>query len=336
LIPQKTKRYGNVPELKLFVPESLRRPFGIIFAIAASHYPEKKPGETFVRKAGERPHIISFFGQDFSNVCGIRGFSPRRAVKSYLQGIEAAADSSEGRPKGYMLAALARSHKGGIGSLPKVTDIYLRDAKFSGYRPEFIAREMFERGVFSFIPSLMLEMYANESYTQLPITAQSKLLAEIGIDASGLEGLVKSVEHSIVKAQQAIAEIMKRPENIRGGIAGILQNIASGNAPGKQDGFLCLMTASGFTCAAPLRSCCIGCGYEIYTKTILHSLAKEYARLKDSRKNSDSTDAARYTKILKEAVMPAIDEIFICMKRMCPDADVKAMANVIEMGAMLC
>lgn len=34
--------------------------------------------------------------------------------------------------------------------------------------------------------------------------------------------------------------------------------------------------------------------------------------------------------------MPAIDEIFTCMKQMYPDADVKGMAKVVEMGAMLC
>jgi hypothetical protein len=52
------------------------------------------------------------------------------------------ADTSGSQPKGYMLAALARSHKSGFGTLPETTDIYLKDAKFSGYRPEFIAREM--------------------------------------------------------------------------------------------------------------------------------------------------------------------------------------------------
>ena len=68
-------------------------------------------------------------------------------------------EDEPGRPKGYMLAALARSHKGGIGSLPEITDIYLKDASFSGYRPEFILREMFERGIFGFIPAIMLERY---------------------------------------------------------------------------------------------------------------------------------------------------------------------------------
>lgn len=336
LTPQKTERYGDVPELKFFVPESFGRPFGIIYAIAASHHESKKPGESFMRRAGDKAHILAFFGEGFAKACGVRGFSSRRAVKSYLQGIETMADSSTGRPKGYMLAALARSHKGGIGSLPKTTDVYLRDAKFSGYRPEFIAREMFERGVFSFIPSMMMEMYVNDTYTDLPIDVQTKLLAEIGIEAPGLEGLARAVDRSLAKARLAVADIMKHPEDIRGSISDILQNIASGNAPGKQDGFLCLMTASGFTCADALRSCCIGCGYEIYTKTILHNLSKECARLQNMKGSASPMEAARYRKIQKEAVMPAISEIYLSIKRMYPGADIKALVKTAKMGAMLC
>jgi hypothetical protein len=182
----------------------------------------------------------------------------------------------------------------------------------------------------------MMEMYANEAYTELPVVVQTKVLAEIGIEASGHEGLAKSVEYSLIKVHRAVAEIVKRPNNIRGSISDILQNIASGNAPGKQDGFLCLMTASGFFCADAWRSSCIGCGYEIFTKTILHSLSKEYARLLTAKNDTDPAEATRCTKILKEAVMPAIAEIFLSMKQMYPDVDIKAMVNATEMGAMLC
>lgn len=336
LIPQKTKQHENIPELKLFVPESLRKPFGIILAVAASYHDATEPGGNFVRKDGDRSRIISFFGKDFLEACGEHGFSSRRANKAYLQGIEMMADSSPGKPKGYMLAALARSHKGGFGSLPETTDIYLRDAKFSGYRPDFIAREMFERGVFSFIPALMMEMYTQGSYTDLPVSAQTKFLAEIGIKASGLDGLTKTVDMALIKARTAIAAIMKHPEDIRGSVSDILQNIASGNAPGRQDGFLCLMTAAGFGCADSGRSSCIGCGYEIYTKTIIHSLSKEYARLVSLKKQSSVEESVRCTKILKEAIMPAITEIFAAIKRMYPDADIKNLINATEMGAMLC
>jgi len=336
LTPQKTEQYDHVPDLKFFVPESLRNPFGIILSIAVSHHESTNPGEPFLRKAGDRSHLLSFFGKGFISSYDGHSFSSRRANKAYLQGIEMMADTSGSNPKGYMLAALARSHRGGFGSLPETTDIYLKDAKFAGYRPEFIAREMFERGVFSFIPALMMEMYANDGYSKLPVPLQTKALVEIGIDASGLEGLAKAVDRSLIRARRAIAEIMKRPEDIRSGISDILQNIASGNAPGKQEGFLCLMTASGFACVDSGRSCCIGCGYEIYTKTILHCLSKEYARLLNMKSESAPAEALRCTKILKEAVMPALAEMFESIRRLYPDADMKAMINTTKTGALLC
>ena len=337
LEPQKTQSYENVPELKLFVPESLRKPIGIMLAIAASHSEAVEPGKCFLRKAGEtKMQILSFFGNEFSIACGGRGFHSRRANKSYLQGIEMMAADSMGRPKGYMLAALARSHKGGFGTLPSTTDIYLRDANFAGYRPEFIVKEMFERGVFSFIPSLMMEMYAQDDYTELPVPVQTKILAEIGIGVSGLECVAKTVDSALTRAHRAIAEILKKPEDIRGSIADILQNIASGNAPGKQDGCLCLMTASGSSCIDADRSGCIGCGYEIYTKTILYCLAKEYSRLLSRKNEAGPMEAVRCTKLLKESVMPVIAEILISIKKLHPDADLQSMLTATEMGARLC
>ena len=148
--------------------------------------------------------------------------------------------------------------------------------------------------------------------------------------------MTKTVELALLKARTAIAVIMKHPEDIRGSVADILQNIASGNAPGRQDGCLCLMTAAGFGCTDSERSSCIGCGYEIYTKTILHCLSKEYARLVSLRKGSVAEESVRCTKILKEAIMPAITEMFASIKRMYPDADIKNLINATEMGAMLC
>lgn len=72
--------------------------------------------------------------------------------------------NDEFRVKGYMLAALARSHKGSYGDFAKTTSIYLKDAKMSGYTPEFVAKELFERGVLSVIPSMLLKMVAGEEY----------------------------------------------------------------------------------------------------------------------------------------------------------------------------
>jgi hypothetical protein len=334
--PNKTEAYKDVPELKFFVPESLRKPMGVILSAAASWHADVPFGGMFIGKAGNVSETNEFFGEDFIAACGNRGFSSRRANKAYLQGIELAAENASGRPKGYILAALARSHKGGFGTLPQTTEIYLRDANFSGYSPKFIAKEMFERGVFSFIPVLMMEIYAHELYTKLPVSAQTSLIMNIGVAASGLEGMAKATEASLVKARSAIAEIMKRPEDIRGTTADILQNIASGNAPGRQEGCLCLMTASGFTCADPDRSCCIGCGYEIYTKTIMRCLTAEYKRLVERKKSADEKEAIRCSKILKAAVMPAIAEMIASMKQLYPASDISPLLEEMKGGLRLC
>ena len=157
--PSKTAAHRNIPDLKLFVPESLKAPLGLIMAVSLAQHPEIVPGGGFVTPSDKLDTIREFFGEPFAAAMGHRRFSSRRGNKSYLQGIEAVSVSdSSGKPKGYMLAALARSHKGGIGSLAKTTEIYLKDANFSGYSPEFIIREMFERGVFSFIPAILLEI----------------------------------------------------------------------------------------------------------------------------------------------------------------------------------
>lgn len=333
--PNKTKNF-NVPELKLFVAESLRKPLGFILAVAASHNESVRPGGAFIRRAGGVMELTDFFGSEFASACGGKGFNTRRANKSYLQGIEAVAGNTPGKPKGYMLAAIARSHKSGYGALPQTTEIYLRDARFSGYSPDFIAREMFERGIFSFIPALLLDMYETGDYEKLSVSAQTKLISQVGVSPSGLENLTGTVQGALVKARQAIAEIMTRPLEMRESVEDILQNIASGNAPGRQEGFLCAMTAAGFACADPDRSCCIGCGYEIYTQTILRLLMSEYARLAEMKNVASETEAARYDAMLKKVVIPAISEILSAAKRLYPKANMKPLLDELEREVASC
>ena len=92
-------------------------------------------------------------------------------------------------PKGYMIAALARSHKGGIGRLPDITEAYLRDAKFSGLDAEFVIREMYERGIFGFIPHLLLESILGNEYHKLPVSAQTRLINEVGLSPLMIENI---------------------------------------------------------------------------------------------------------------------------------------------------
>ena len=323
--PNKTMASSGISDLKVFIPVSLEKPMGIILGIAASHHPETKPGESFIRADRSVSRMRRFLGNDFMDILGGKGFASSRANKAYLQGLEMMADSSEGSMRGYMIAALARSHKGGLGTLPDVTDIYLRDAAFSGYKPEFIAREMFERGVFGFIPHLLLEVYAGSEYTGLTIPEQTSLIREVGIRPSGIESIVRMCETSLAKAKETVSDIVSSGMDV----AVIVQEIASGRAVSKQEGCLCAMTGGGFPCVFPERPACVGCRYEIHTKSILHHLSSEYARMRDL---SGGSDGWRYRAMMKKAVLPVIGEYLACTKDMVQEADMGALSQIMEGG----
>jgi len=335
LKPSKTSAHDKVPDIKLHIPESLKSPLGMITAIALAHHPEIKPGDRFI-KYDDRYDVKDFFGTHFAEATKGKRFHSRRANKSYLQGIEVVANSHSppGKPKGYMLAALARSHKSGIGTLSETTDVYLKDAAFTGYTPEFIAHQMFERGVFSFIPVVLLKMYAGDGYTALPVSFQTKLIHSIGLEAHRVEWVSSAVDSALVKSRAAVAHVLREPTRIKENIFTLLQNIASGNAPSKQDECLCLMTAAELSCPHPDRVGCIGCGYEIYTKATMHTLVQEYVKLSTMKARVKEADALRYGRILESAVLPAIKEMLCAMQMLYPDADTNGLLDILEEGVV--
>ena len=57
-------------------------------------------------------------------------------------------------------------------------------------------------------------------------------------------------------------------------------------------------------------------------------MTKEYTRLLELKKAADETEAERCTKILKEAVMPAIAEMIASIKKLYPESDLSAMLKL--------
>jgi hypothetical protein len=102
--PSKTAANTSIPHLKLFAPESLKAPLGLIMAVALAHHTEITPGSGFVTHCTNLRNIRDFFGETFAMALGHRRFSSRRGNKSYLQGIEAVSpDNSPGKPKAIIL-----------------------------------------------------------------------------------------------------------------------------------------------------------------------------------------------------------------------------------------
>ena len=326
LFPNKTGKTLDVPSLKFSIPAVLERPAGIILSIAASYYPESSAGRPFLYRNTSFKSIRSFFGQPFADLLGYKGFSVRRANKAYLQGIGSLADAgSTGAPQGYILAALARSHKGGFGTLPETTAVYLKDAAFSGMDPDFILFEMFQRGVFGFIPHLLMETCFGDRYHRLDIHSQTELICQAGVTPSGIESLARASERALSQAQLVMRDLLARNADMHSA----LLRIASGEAAAKQEDYLCVLTAAGSSCPFPERRSCISCPYEICTKAALHQLCAEFERLQSL---SSGRDGWRARQIAREAVLPVIQEFLATMRLLYPEEDLSPYHSILQGG----
>jgi hypothetical protein len=266
-------------------------------------------------------------------------FRTRAVNKSYLQSVFMLTDDilendDEFNTKGYILAALARSHKGSYGEFATTTAIYLKDAKLSGLTPEFVAMELLERGVLSFIPSMLLKMITDGDYTRLPVHKQTELIQELDLSPSEIENIVAISNKSRTQSAELIEEILSDEDDKRNSILRILHRIGNGNAVSKQDECLCLISAMKKICPYYDRSGCIGCKYEISTKSTVFLMISEYNRLL-ALYNGTSNERLKekYKTLIKETVLPAVDELLQCVQEQYGDEALKSLEKIVMESA---
>lgn len=308
--PSKTSMHSYVPVLQIFVPESCLYPFGLVLSIAAAHYALDVNAKAFVVRISDIFTISRFFGQEFTEACNNKSFSTRRANKALMQGVETIADSNEEGPRPYLLASIMRSHKGGYGTLSNTTSIYLKDANFTGYTPEFIIYQMFERGVCSFLVNELLKQSFGCSYVQLPVKAQTSLIKATGLSAYSIDSIRGVVNKAEEMSQTIVKEALLSEDATQEKARQILINLIDGNGVGKSS--LCLMIAAGQACRIPERVSCIGCKYEILTKSVLAHYLGEYCRISQELESeaikSIPIECKRREQALHNIILPKIEE----------------------------
>ena len=184
LTPNKTKNASNVAQLKFHVQESCQVLIGTLLAICEAHFQLQIPytAETpLIRQIKTYEKITSYMGEEIGNLFLELNFSSRSANKSYLQSVAMLADyvleeKSELNIKGYFLAALARSHKGDLNEFAQTTTTYLKDAQLGQLKPEMVAKDLFERGVLSMIPSMLLTIVTRGKYKKLSPSQQTQMI----------------------------------------------------------------------------------------------------------------------------------------------------------------
>lgn len=338
LTPNKTARHSGISSIKFHVPESVEVHIGTLLAIAEAHrllagVPDEEP---LIRCISDYSRITRYMGDDIGALFLESNFRTRSANKSYLQSIYMLTDDilendDEFNVKGYILAALARSHKGSYGEFASTTSVYLKDAKLSGFTPEFVARELFERGVLSFIPSMLLKMITNGEYNNLPVHKQTELIQELDFSPKEVEDVVAVSNKARKQSAQLVSQILNDGENKTDNILRILHRIGNGNAVSKQDECLCLMSAMKRFCPYAERNSCIGCEYEINTKSTVFLMISEYNRLLNLyQAATDEKIKNKYRALIKETVLPTMDEMLQCIKEQYGEEALHSLEKIIK------
>ena len=338
LTPNKTKNASNVAQLKFHVPESCQVLIGTLLAICEAHFQLQIPynlESPLIRRIKTYEKITSYMGEEIGNLFLERNFSSRSANKSYLQSVAMLADDiledkSELNIKGYFLAALARSHKGDFNEFAQTTTTYLKDAQLGQLKPEMVAKELFERGVLSMIPSMLLTIVTRGKYKKLSPSQQTQMIKSLDLTPIEIEKTLELSIRADSRSQQALKTLVENnvdPEQL----LTICHRIGNGEAFSKQGESMCLLSALGKLCPYDDRQHCVGCQYELQTKSTLLLLIGEFNRLnKQYQKLKNELERGKVRAILEKQIKPCLTEMLQALSEQYGEAVLSDYEDIIK------
>lgn len=338
LTPNKTKNASNVAQLKFHIPESCQVLIGTLLAICEAHFQLQIPYNAenpLIRQIKTYEKITSYMGEEIGNLFLERNFSSRSANKSYLQSVAMLADDvleekSELNIKGYFLAALARSHKGDFNEFAQTTTTYLKDAQLGQLKPEMVAKELFERGVLSMIPSMLLTIVTRGKYKKLSPSQQTQMIKSLDLTPIEIEKTLELSIRADSRSQQALKTLVENnvdPEQL----LTICHRIGNGEAFSKQGESMCLLSALGKLCPYDDRQHCVGCQYELQTKSTLLLLIGEFNRLnKQYQKLKNELERGKVRAILEKQIKPCLTEMLQALSEQYGEAVLSDYEDIIK------
>ena len=338
LTPNKTKNASNVAQLKFHVPENCQVLIGTLLAICEAHFQLQIPYNAenpLIRQIKTYEKITSYMGEEIGNLFLERNFSSRSANKSYLQSVAMLADDvleekSELNIKGYFLAALARSHKGDFNEFAQTTTTYLKDAQLGQLKPEMVAKELFERGVLSMIPSMLLTIVTRGKYKKLSPSQQTQMIKSLDLTPIEIEKTLELSIRADSRSQQALKTLVENnvdPEQL----LTICHRIGNGEAFSKQGESMCLLSALGKLCPYDDRQHCVGCQYELQTKSTLLLLIGEFNRLnKQYQKLKNELERGKVRAILEKQIKPCLTEMLQALSEQYGEAVLSDYEDIIK------
>lgn len=318
LKPGKTERKKvNPTPLMLRTPESAKPLIGMLLGLCEAHFQLQKnyKSKSFITYAFESNVNIylDFFGREYKTVIGERCFSNLKAVKNYENILVKNTDENN-FGSGYVLASIARSHVMNEGRKAKTTAIYLRYYRNLDSSEKLI-KEMFERGVCSFVTYVLAKATKGEDYIKnLSLEEQTKFIKKnIPNKIYSTEKLIQHNEKVFEKGKNKALEIInyfqQNSDNPDKALKNFIQNIAQEKSPNKTGDGGCVTVALGKGCIYPKRKHCIGCEQDIYLKSYLYQIGNYVNKLTKEFSSSKTKGSKVKNKLILENVMlPVVEE----------------------------
>ena len=316
--PHKVMAHRNIEDVFLSIPQSMEHHFGLLFLICEAHFQTSSgsagdDGPLF-RRVSSYSRIRACLGENIGALFLERDASPIALAKSYLQlveleGARTGAGQRLSAVNGYMLASMARSHKGGPEGFAVTTAAYLRDFGLGIISPEATVRAMFDRGILSCLPSMLLDLITDGAYRALDFSQQAVMLDGLGFTPLEVEKMMELFLEARARCKEAVKDALS---GFPGGerktaAAKALERIAGYQAAGKEPDILCLMTALGETCPDPARTNCILCPYRICTRAAVYHAAGELHRLlRLSRQAATPGERKKHRLLAQQCLLPMV------------------------------
>ena len=155
----------------------------------------------------------------------------------------------------------------------------------------------------------------NGRRTKLRLTPhnQTKIIKTMDLSPKEIETVVSIVDKGVTAAQKALSGLITEETDV----LTVLHRIGAGEAFSKQRDCFCLLSALRKVCPYNEKRNCVGCSYEISTRSTLFLLVSEYNRIIDLYHEADNPlEKAKYKNLLVQVVIPKIDEMLSVIKEL--------------------
>ena len=193
-----------------------------------------------------------------------------------------------------------------------------------------VAKELFERGVLSMIPSMLLTIVTRGKYKELSPSQQTKMIKSLDLTPVEIEKTLELSVRADLRSQQALKTLVENnvePEQL----LTICHRIGNGEAFSKQGESMCLLSALGKLCPYDDRQHCVGCQYELQTKSILLLLIGEFNRLnKQYQKLKNELERGKVRAILEQQIKPCLTEMLEALSEQYGEAVLSDYEDIIK------